>query len=118
VIKGPKCQMAFELNGTAGAMSWDFERMNELQIYQPDGSIHDGFTRIVSGPEHPFHANFNPGPAVGLGYEDLKAIEAHLFLQSIAEGRQAEPGFADARRVAEVLAAVERSWASQSWEEV
>ncbi len=31
-IKGPKCQMAFELNGREGALSWDFERMNELSL--------------------------------------------------------------------------------------
>ena len=119
VMKGPKCQMAFEVNGTEGALSWDFERMNELQLFRPDGTgSHDGYTRIVTGPEHPFHANFNPGSGNSLGYEDLKTIEAHQFLKSIAEGRQAEPGFADALRVAEVLAAVERSWKSRSWEEV
>ncbi|MGH9430239.1 MAG: Gfo/Idh/MocA family protein [Terriglobia bacterium] len=119
VINGPKCQMAFEVNGTKGALSWDFERMNELNLFLPDGNgVHDGYARIVTGPEYPFHARFNPGPGVGLGYEDLKTIEAHQFLKSIAEGRQGQPGFAEALRVAQVLAAVERSWESQSWQEV
>ena len=59
-----------------------------------------------------------PGRAVGLGYDDLKAIETFHFLQSIAEGRQGEPGFNEALAVAEVLAAVERSWASDRWERV
>ena len=66
----------------------------------------------------PFHANFNPGPAIGLGYDDLKVIEAHQFLQSIGTGQQGEPGFAQALAVAEVQRAVERSWASNAWEEV
>ena len=35
-IFGPKNQMAFELNGTQGALNWDFERMNELELYLPD----------------------------------------------------------------------------------
>ena len=117
VIQGTKCQMAFEIHGTKGAIRWDFERMNELQLYTVDGP-HDGFVTLQSGPAHPGHVHFNPGPAVGLGYDDLKAIETFHFLQSIAAGRQGEPGFSEARAVAEVLAAVERSWSSDRWETV
>ncbi len=117
VIQGTKCQMAFEIHGTKGAVRWDFERMNELQLYTVDGP-HDGFVTLQSGPAHPGHVHFNPGPAVGLGYDDLKAIETFHFLQSIAAGRQGEPGFSEARAVAEVLAAVERSWSSDRWETV
>ncbi|MXZ73771.1 MAG: Gfo/Idh/MocA family oxidoreductase [Gemmatimonadetes bacterium] len=117
VIQGTKCQMAFEIHGTKGAVRWDFERMNELQLYTVDGP-HDGFVTLQSGPAHPGHVHFNPGPAVGLGYDDLKAIETFHFLQTIAAGRQGEPGFSEARAVAEVLAAVERSWSSDRWETV
>ena len=112
VIQGHKCEWAIELEGTQGGVSWDFERMNELEVFCPDGeSVHDGFSRIVSGPHHPNHGRFNPATGTGLGYDDLKTIEAHQFLKSIAEGRQAEPGLVEALRVAEVLAAIERSWA-------
>ncbi len=117
VIQGTKCQMAFEIHGTKGAVRWDFERMNEMQLYTVDGP-HDGFVTLQSGPAHPGHVHFNPGPAVGLGYDDLKAIETFHFLQSIAAGRQGEPGFNEARAVAEVLAAIERSWSSDRWETV
>ena len=117
VIQGTHCQMAFEIHGTRGAARWDFERMNELQLYAAGGT-HDGFVTLQSGPAHPGHVHFNPGPALGLGYDDLKAIETFHFLQSIAAGRQGEPGFNEARAVAEVLAAVERSWSSDHWETV
>jgi len=119
VISGMKCQMAFEVNGTRGALSWDFERMNELSLYLPDEDIaHDGFVRISSSPDHPFHGQFNHGPAVGIGYEDLKTIETHHFLQSIAAGQQGEPGFTEALAVAEVQAALIRSWESERWQDV
>ena len=120
IISGSKCQMAFEVHGTAGALSWDFERMNELMVCLPGGgeSDHDGFARIASGPEHPHHARFAPGPAVGLGYDDLKAIEAHEFLQSIVRGEQGEPGLGDALEVARVQAAIARSWEGGGWEGV
>ena len=119
VIRGHKCQFAFEVEGTEGALSWDFERMNELKVFAPDeDGAHDGTVRIVSGPEHPFHARFNPGSGVGLGYEDLKTIEAHQFLKSVAEKRQGEPGFAEALRVAKVLGAIEHTWETERWENV
>lgn len=117
VIQGTHCQMAFEIHGTQGAARWDFERMNELRLYTVDGP-QNGFVTLQSGPAYPGHAHFNPGPALGLGYDDLKALETYHFLRSIAEGRQGEPGFNEARAVADVLAAVERSWASDRWETI
>lgn len=119
IINGPECQMAFEVHGTRGALSWDFERMSELNLYLPEGaSAHAGYTRVVSSPSHPAYARLYPGPALGLGFDDLKFIEAHQFLKSIAEGRQGEPGFREALAVADVQAAVLRSWETERWTEV
>jgi predicted dehydrogenase len=119
VIQGPQCQMAFEVHGTSGALAWDFERMNELNLYLSTGASSDsGYTRIPSGPDHPFHAHFNPAPANGLGYDDLKVIEAHQFLQSIVAERQGVPGFREALAVAQVQAAIQRSWETERWENV
>ena len=119
VISGPQCQMAFEVHGTRGALNWDFERMNEIHLFLSDSDGgHNGYTRIMSGPEHPFHAAFNPGPGVGLGYEDLKVIEAYQFLKSIRDGCQGEPAFCEALAVSKVLGAIERSWETERWEEV
>jgi len=119
VINGPQCQMAFEAHGTLGALSWDYERMNELNLFLCAGdSERQGYTRILSGPEHPFHTHFNPGPGNSLSYDDLKTIEAYQFLKSVVEGKPGEPGFREALAVAEVQAAVQRSWQSERWEEV
>ena len=119
VIQGPRSEIGFHVHGRDGAISWDFERMNEFELYlvgdEPDRR---GYRRVLAGPEHPFHANFSPGAGIGLGYDDLKVIEAHQFLQSIARGEQSEPGFDDALAVAEVQAAMARSWRTGSWETV
>jgi hypothetical protein len=53
-----------------------------------------------------------------LGYDDLKVIEAYNFLSSIVQNKQGEPGFAEARAVAEVQQAIMRSWDSGRWERV
>lgn len=119
IISGPKCQMAFEVHGAQGALRWDFERMNELEVYLPrEDPSHDGYVRILSGPSHPFHSRFNPGPGIGMGYEDLKLIEAFQFLSSVARGEPGEPNFTQALNVARVQQAIIRSWQSEKWEEV
>ena len=118
-IFGPKNQMAFELNGTKGALNWDFERMNELALYLPgDDGRRDGYLRLVGGDQYPFHGNFNPGDGSGLGYEDMKVIEAFHFLKAVSEDVPAAPNFADALAAAEVHAAMIRSWQSGVWEDI
>ena len=119
VINGPKCEYTFEINGTEGAIKWNFEQMNELHVqFRSKNDAEDGFIRVVSGPAHPGHHYINPGPGIGLGYDDLKTIEAYQFLKSVAEGQQGEPGFDEALAVANVQMAVQRSWESERWEAV
>jgi len=120
VINGAKCDMSFEIHGTRGAIKWSMERMNELQLqWRNDATpAEDGYTTLLSGPAHPYHRHFNPGWGVNLGYDDLKVIEAFNFLRSIVTGKQAQPGFEDARAVAEVQQAIMRSWNSRAWEAV
>lgn len=118
-IFGPKCEMSFDVNGTEGAIKWNFERMNELELYLPGADrIHDGYTTLLAGPHYPFHGRFNPGDGIGIGYEDLKAIEAAQFLQAVASGEQRAPSFADACRLAMVQEAMIRSWDSGQWEPI
>jgi predicted dehydrogenase len=120
VINGSKCDMSFEVHGTLGAIKWNMERMNELQLQyrNDDHPAEDAYLTLQSGPAHPFHKNFNPAWALNLGYDDLKVIEAHHFLESIALGKQGEPGFLEAHNVARVQQAIQRSWDSGSWERV
>jgi predicted dehydrogenase len=119
IINGPQCEMAFEINGTLGSVKWNFETMNELEVSLSDGTgAPPGYTRVLSGPQHPFHASFNPGYAVGLGYQELKTIELLQFSKSIVSGEQGAPGLEDTAAVARVVSAIQKSWASDRWEAV
>ena len=118
--RGPKSQMGFALYGEQGSAVWDFERMNELQLYLPDAddAARDGFTRLLGGSAHPGHARINPGDGNGIGYEDTKLLEAAAFLQDIAAGSQQQSGMEQALQAAQVADAVLRSCASGAWETV
>jgi predicted dehydrogenase len=118
VIVGAEARYVFEANGTQGAVSWDFERMNELQVYTALPTGDSGSARVLMGPGHPGFARFQPGQGIPMGYDDLKVIEAHLFLDSIADGVQREPGVREIAAAAEVLEAMLRSAESGRWEDV
>jgi uncharacterized membrane protein len=51
----------------------------------------DGYTTLLSGPDHPYHRHFNPAWGLNLGYDDLKVIEACNFLHSVVTSQQREP---------------------------
>jgi predicted dehydrogenase len=117
-IFGPQSSMAFELNGSRGAASWDHERLNQLQLYLPEEQPTDGFIEVLGGDKHPNQGHIVPGGGNSVGYEDMKLIEAFEFLRSVEAGRQHHPDFTDAVANASVAAAMVRSWSSERWEDV
>jgi predicted dehydrogenase len=51
-----------------------------------------------------------------MSYDDLKVIEASIFLQSVADGRQRPPGVAEMLEAARVADAITRSSETGAWE--
>ncbi|WP_436524324.1 Gfo/Idh/MocA family protein [Actinoplanes sp. HUAS TT8] len=94
VAVGRQNHYGFDIHGTAGMLSWDFRRMGELVV--------DGRPVFVGPGDGEFGA-FQPGPANAMSYDDLKVIEAALFLRSIVEGVPHGATLPDAIRAAEVL---------------
>jgi predicted dehydrogenase len=119
VVVGPRVGMRIEIHGTAGALTWELERMNELQRFQLSNDGPDeGYTTIQAGPGHPGFAAFQPGAGVPMGYDDLRVLEAGNFLAAVRDGEQREPGVEEMLATARVLRAIERSAESRAWEEV
>jgi len=110
--------MAFDVYGTRGAAGWNFERLNELQLYRATADAGSGYTTVLGGDRFPYHGRFVPGNANPIGYEDLVAIEDYEFCRAVAEERPFTPGFEDAVEVVSVQAALLRSVQSSCWEDV
>ena len=117
-LVGPESQMAFDVYGTEGALSWNLERLNELQLYLAGEEPHTGYVTVFGGDRFPSHGNFVPGSANTIGFEDLVAIEDFEFLQAVARGEPHEPGFEAALAYVGVQDALVRSWESGRWEDV
>jgi predicted dehydrogenase len=117
---GRKNAMRIELNGSDGSLAFDFERLNELGVY--DGTVDPsdaGFRRIlVTEADHPYAGAWWP-PGHGLGYEHTFVHEVADFVRDVCAGRPPSPSFADGLYVQRVMDAVERSAASAStWTEI
>jgi predicted dehydrogenase len=113
-LVGPESQMAFDVYGTKGALSWSLERLNELRVHLTP----DGYTTVLGGDRFPYHGNFVPGGGNTIGFEDLIAIEDVEFLNALGRGEPYEPGFDAALDYVAVQSALVRSWETGRWETV
>ena len=112
---GRKNAIRMELNGSRGSLAFDFERMNELEVYDNTVDAADaGFRRILATePDHPYAGAWWP-PGHGLGYEHTFVHEIADFVRDVTQGTPPTPSFADGLYIQQVLDAVERSSANKS----
>ncbi|MHA1546258.1 MAG: Gfo/Idh/MocA family protein, partial [Alphaproteobacteria bacterium] len=116
VAWGRKCYLACEIHGSTGMITFDQERMNELRIYQNQGSKSEqGFKTILTGPAHPPHARFNPAPGHGLGFNDLKIVEVAHLLRGLAGLESLYPTIEDALHIEQVIHAIIASAKQETW---
>lgn len=116
VATGRKMGYVYEIFGTRGALRFDQEDQNALWLYKGDAPAgRQGFTKILTGPEHPDYVNFCLGPGHGTGYQDQIIIEARDFLKAIETGESLWPSFRDGMLVNEVIEAAWLSHAETRW---
>jgi predicted dehydrogenase len=112
---GRKNALRVEISGSKGALAFDLERLNELQLYDATATgTERGFrTILVTEPGHPYAGAWWP-PGHTLGYEHGFSHQVKDFVEAVVAGTQPAPSFADGLQVQRVLAAVERSAAEGS----
>jgi predicted dehydrogenase len=116
VAAGRKMGYAYEITGTKGAIRFDQEDQNAVWLYKMDDpNAHQGFKKILTGPEHPDYLPFCQGPGHGTGYQDQIIIEAKDFLEAIDKREAVWPTFKDGLDVAKVVATAIESAAEKKW---
>ncbi len=117
-VVGPHCSLGFEVYGSAGSLRWDFERMNEMGLYRADTPGDAGYRRVLARPGHGEYGRFQPGPAIAMGFDDLKVVEAARLVRAVVSAEKCTPGLPEALAAARALDAMERSALSRAWEPV
>ena len=110
---GRKNRNSFEIYGSEGALSFDLERMNELQYFSRNDPSHaQGFRNILATEScHPYIQHWWP-PGHIIGYEHGFTHAVADFVQSVADGRPVNPNFQDGLKCIRVLEAALQSAAS------
>ncbi len=116
IATGRKMGYAYEVFGTRGGIRFDQEDQNALWLYKSDAAGgRRGYTKILTGPEHPDYEPFCQGPGHGTGYQDQIIIEARDFLKAIETGEPVWPTFRDGMMVNQVVEAARLSQQKNQW---
>jgi predicted dehydrogenase len=118
VSVGPQCGLGFEIFGTEGSATWNFERMNEFQLCLGRGGANAGYTTVLGNAQLGDYGRFQPGPGHSMGYDDLKVIEAKKFLVAVTGGEQRNSTISEALADAEVISATAASAQDGAWHKV
>jgi len=111
---GRKNLNTFEINGERGSISFDQERMNELEVYLSDADPKEvqGFRDVlVTESYHPFWEHWWPHGHI-IGWEHTFVHEVYHLLDAIANDKDVAPygaTFDDGYRCSVILDAITRS---------
>ncbi len=116
---GRKNAIRIEINGSLGSIAFDFEDMNILHFYDgTDDPNIAGFRRIlVTEPTHPYVGAWWP-PGHLIGYEHGFTHQAVDLVNAINDGVDPTPSFRDGLQIQRVLAAVEESSDTRTWQSI
>jgi predicted dehydrogenase len=113
---GRKTSAGFEIHGSDGSLAFDWERMNEIRVYDSrDPRDRQGFKRVLIGPEQPEGEHFWPVAGYQIGYADTKVIQLLDFVRAVAGAGAVRTSFRDGLAAVAIEHAVQQSWEAGSW---
>jgi predicted dehydrogenase len=116
VAAGRRFLQTYEIYGTKGAISFDYDEVNRLKFYSSKEDYNrQGYRAIDVGPERRNFAAFLPVANFGLGYNEFKAIEVCEVVHSVATGKSQWPTFRDGYEIMQVVEACSRSSDERAW---
>lgn len=114
---GQKNRIFFELDGTEGALTFDWNRRDELGVFLNERNAElEGFRHVHMGEAHG-NAMFGL-PGIGTGYLESSTNQVVSFLEAIVQKKEAHPNFREAAAVQRVIAAVIESAEQHAWVEI
>jgi len=112
---GRKNALRIEVSGDRGAIAFDLEDLNALQVHDATAPAErQGFTRVlVTEPGHPYLQGWWPAGHM-LGYEHGFSHQVKDLVEAVAADAPLHPSFDDGLQVQRVLTAIERSAEARS----
>lgn len=109
----------FEINGSAGSIRFNLERLNELEYFNlNDKAGSQGWkTILVTDPPHPYLKGWWPGGHI-IGWQHTFVHQVYNLMNGIATKKNPTPDFHDGLKCQAVLEAVEKSADTEVWVKV
>ena len=120
IATGAEDELRFEIHGDKGALRFNSMDPNYLDAYDlrdaetPLGGQR-GWRRIACVQRYDKPAAF-PGPKFSIGWTRAHLHSLYTFLDAIATGRPTQPSLLDGLNLQHLLAAVEKSARTQTWQ--
>lgn len=118
VASGEKVGIRFEVQCTKGAIRFDQERMNELDVYYASDGSNAGFRNIKMGPQHGEFGDVSTTQGLNISWIDLMTIQAHKFLKAVVEGKKVKPDIESGYEVNVLIDALLKSDEEHRWVKV
>jgi predicted dehydrogenase len=117
--RGHKALYTFEINGEHGSLAWDLHDAHRLQYFdhRDQGLVRGWRTIHVTDGDHPYMSKWWV-PGLTIGYEHSFVHQLADFLEGLAKGKPAKPGFREALETQYVCDAVLKSGKTGRWEKV
>jgi predicted dehydrogenase len=115
VAVGEQCTYGVEVHGERGALAWDFRRMGELRVALEQDFTDAAYATLYCRPGDGELGAFQPASGIAMGFDDLKVVELHRLVTSIATGQPVGATIDDAVRAAELVEAIADSADRRAW---
>lgn len=120
VATGRKNLFSYEIQGTEGTVSYNLERMGEVQVYfrGADDVRDEGFRTVLLNPEHRGYRVFQPQAGISLAFNDMKILEINTLMRAITNGTPYLCDFSFGAKIDDIVQAVLISAETQRWTNV
>ncbi|HLW92609.1 MAG TPA: Gfo/Idh/MocA family oxidoreductase [Roseiarcus sp.] len=116
---GRKSRILVQIFGSRGAIVFDQERFNEVQVYVAAGGPEDqGFKTILMGPAHKPYDRFIVAPGHQLGFNDLKTIECRQLIGRMLGEKTVAIDFDEGLAIERTVHAIARASREGRWVKV
>jgi len=116
ISTGHKNALSFEINGSKGSVSFNLERLNELEVYlkDEDSSVQGFRNVIVTDPAHTYIDRMWPAGHI-IGWEHTFLFQYYEFFKGISQNKNPRPSFEDGMKAQAVIEAALKSVEEKSW---
>ena len=116
ISTGDRLESSLEIRGSRGAVKWDYQNFNFIELYISGSSDIDGFRKVyTSEPDFPYMDGYYGMAGHGQHYDSLIIHQIYDLLGSISKNTMPSPNFKDGLKAQRVLEAIEQAHKEKRW---